>query len=149
MDINQIINNIKKEFTSDKKISKLSLLEDLKIHLIEFVRSLESKKIRELVNFTKENNNKQYDINLNGINSSFSINFFKDEKIDEKNLSKFNTLEVAIEGRKQFKIFDHNNSKFAMYKLIPFYGIVYSKNTAISSKVFSKSTLIYINIEDD
>ena len=61
--------------------------------------------------------------------------------------SKENNLEIVLKGYKRFKIFDKiNKKKFISYNLLPFFGIVYSAETQISSQINKDTCLLNIKI---
>ena len=60
--------------------------------------------------------------------------------------SAFDVLEILLSGQKNYKIFNkENKSKYIPYKIMPFYGVVYSYNTMISSITAPNTTLLTIN----
>tara|TARA_Y100000590_G_C15714075_1_gene1011294 strand:- start:776 stop:1237 length:462 start_codon:yes stop_codon:yes gene_type:complete len=151
MEPREIINNIKEEFSefSLTNQNQLNFLEDVRKSIIESIKLKKNESITNLIKFIRNNSIKDEIIEFNNFKLLFSTIYFDKDTILNKSESKYNTLEISVEGKKIFKIFEENTNKFIEYKLMPIFGIVYSKKTPISGKVFSDSCLISINLKEN
>ena len=141
-DITESILKIEKQ-----EINSILFLEKIRENLIEKIRlnkiSMNYESISSYKNELKEN------ISYNNFDIEIKILSFKDKFDEEKFKSKSDFLEIAISGKKYFKIYDKNNQKtYLSYKLFPNYGIIYSKDTFISNSTFPKTSIISININN-
>ena len=151
MEVRQIINNIKEEFSefSLTNQNQLNFLEDVRKSIIEYIQLKKNESFDNLIKSIRNNSIKDEIIEFNNFKLLFSAIYFEKDTIRDKFESKYHTLEISIRGKKTFKIFEENTSKFIEYKLIPIFGILYSKKTLISSKIFSKSYFININLKEN
>lgn len=151
MDFNNLINYTDECIDKFKSIDSepLSFLENIRSNLIEKLRSENSNFVNELKNFTKEIKEKNQKISFNNKDYNLNTNFLiiKNETPVEKFHSNSLTLEIAICGSKHYRIFDKiKKNRYIKYKAMPFYGVIFSENTCISSKTASKTFLLVIKI---
>ena len=132
-----------------KNSKPLDLLEYIRLNIIEKLRSQNNKKTLELINLIKKNNNLQKTIKIDELDLIIIFNYYDEERNEKRIQSKNNALEIVLNGQKNYQIFDNDDKKkYILYKIMPFYGVVYSANTLISYKTIKKTTLLNINIED-
>ena len=132
-----------------KNSKPLDLLEYIRLNIIEKLRSQNNKKTLELINLIKKNNNLKKTIKIDELDLIIIFNYYDEERNEKRIQSKNNALEIVLNGQKNYQIFDNDDKeKYILYKIMPFYGVVYSANTLISYKTIKKTTLLNINIED-
>ena len=132
-----------------KNSKPLDLLEYIRFNIIEKLRSQNNKKTLELINLIKKNNNLKKTIKIDELDLIIIFNYYDEERNEKRIQSKNNALEIVLNGQKNYQIFDNDDKKkYILYKIMPFYGVVYSANTLISYKTIKKTTLLNINIED-
>lgn len=132
-----------------KNFKPLDLLEYIRLNIIEKLRSQNNKKTLELINLIKKNNNLKKTIKIDELDLIIIFNYYDEERNEKRIQSKNNALEIVLNGQKNYQIFDNDDKKkYILYKIMPFYGVVYSANTLISYKTIKKTTLLNINIED-
>ena len=117
MEPREIINNIKEEFSefSLTNQNQLNFLEDVRKSIIESIKLKKNESITNLIKFIRNNSIKDEIIEFNNFKLLFSTIYFDKDTILNKSESKYNTLEISVEGIKIFKIFEENTNLFTKY----------------------------------
>ena len=150
MNLEKTIENIiKSQLENITNIDKpVSFLEEIREKILDQVRLENNILITELLNSIKSRNNILNEILTNGKKIKINYTYYNQEKNFKKESSINPTLEIIFTGKKNIKIYDKlREEKFIKYDLLPVFGIAYSNNTYLSSRISKKSTLLTITIE--
>ena len=132
-----------------ENFTPLILLEYIRFNIIERLRSENNSKVLQLVNMIKTHRSIAKDLKARDLKLKVLFNYYDKKSTIEKAKSTYSVLEIALSGKKSFQIFDKlNKNKYIFYKIVPFYGVVYSTETVVSSRVVENTAILNINIED-
>ena len=127
----------------------LDLLEKLRENIIEKLRTLNKNEIINLNTKIIEEKSIKKDVIIKDLKFNISIDYYdKDYLINKKNSSS-NILEIIFDGKKKYKIYDKENiNTFINYRILPFYGVVFSNETTFSSETKENTILLTINVDN-
>jgi len=127
----------------------LDLLEKLRENIIEKLRILNKNEIINLNTKIIEEKSIKKDVIIKDLKFNISIDYYdKDYLINKKNSSS-NILEIIFDGKKKYKIYDKDNiNSFINYRILPFYGVVFSSETIFSSEIKENTILLTINVDN-
>lgn len=127
----------------------LDLLEKLRENIIEKLRTLNKNEIINLNTKIIEEKSIKKDVTIKDLKFNISIDYYdKDYQINKKNSSS-NILEIIFDGKKKYKIYDKENiNTFINYRILPFYGVVFSNETTFSSETKENTILLTINVDN-
>ena len=138
LDIKTYIENVNHQ---NKK--PITILEEIRENIIDKIYN-NRKEIIEVIN-TKKNKENIEEIICNDIKYTISLKYFEKSIVNEKEKMPSDCLEIVLGGKKNYRIYDKDNvKKFVNYALFPNYGLTYSTNTLLSSKIAEKTLIANI-----
>ena len=133
-----------------KNSNLINILEYIRCNTIERLRTENNKTILNLIDMIKKNGSINENLKIKDVNINIFFNYYDKKQIVKKSKSTSNVLEIALSGQKNYQIFDKiDKNKYISYKIMPFYGVVYSSDTVISSITVKNTSILNINIEDN
>ena len=151
MKLQSLLEIISNCLTSEEQnnVNILDLLEKHRENIIEKLRILNKNDIINLNTEIKEEKSIKKDIIFKHLKFNLSIDYFdKYYSINKKNSSS-NILEIIFNGKKKYKIYDKDNiNTFIDYRIMPFYGVVFSNETIFSSETKENTILLTINVDN-
>ena len=133
-----------------KKPNLVHILENYREKIIEKLRTLKKDDLMNINLEIKKNIKTIKKITFKNIKFDIFLHHHEKNQVIDKTKTNFNFLEIALNGRKDYKIFDkYDNSRFINYKIIPFYGVVLSSETIFSSKINNNSSILTINVDNN
>tara|TARA_B110000014_G_C19995596_1_gene515816 strand:- start:335 stop:790 length:456 start_codon:yes stop_codon:yes gene_type:complete len=151
MKLQSLLEIISNCLTSEEQnnVNILDLLEKSRENIIEKLRILNKSDITNLNTEIKKAKSIKKDILFKDLKFNLSIDYFDKNILINKKSSSFHILEIIFNGNKKYKIYDKNNNNiFVNYRIMPFYGVVFSSETIFSSETKENTILLTINVDN-